>query len=70
MRNRKILIRLAFVVIGTVGGFLYWRFIGCASGTCPLTSNWISSSLFGAGAGYLLADVFLEKKAEKEKQEG
>jgi hypothetical protein len=41
------------VVIGAALGFAYWRFIGCASGTCPITSNpWISTS-YGAVIGLL-----------------
>ncbi len=26
-------------LVGAGIGFLYWEFIGCNSGTCPLTSN-------------------------------
>ena len=32
--------RLTFIglVIGAVGGFLYWKYVGCTSGTCPITT--------------------------------
>jgi len=43
--------------IGGVGGFLYWRFIGCTSGTCPIKSVWYWSTLWGAAMGYLLGDM-------------
>ena len=33
---------------GAGGGYLYYRFIGCASGTCPITSNPWSSTVYGA----------------------
>jgi Family of unknown function (DUF6132) len=36
-------------------GFAYYRFIGCATGTCPLTSNPYISTLYGAGIGVLIA---------------
>ena len=42
-------------LIGGVLGFAYYRFVGCAGGTCPITSNpWIST-LFGAAMGLILA---------------
>ena len=35
----KYLIPVAGVLGGGGLGFLYYRFIGCSTGTCPLTSN-------------------------------
>lgn len=40
-----------FTVAGAGLGFAYWRFIGCTSGTCPLTANWHTSTLFGGLIG-------------------
>lgn len=43
------------VAVGAAGGYLYYRFVGCKSGACPLTANpWIST-LYGALMGLLLA---------------
>ena len=42
-----------FVVLGAGIGFAYWRFIGCSSGTCPLTANWHTSTLMGGLIGML-----------------
>lgn len=43
------------VLIGAVLGFAYYAFIGCRTGTCPLTGNpWISS-LYGAAVGLVLS---------------
>jgi len=39
------------VVLGALGGALYSHFIGCATGTCPITSNPMSAALFGAVLG-------------------
>jgi len=44
---------LIFGAIGAVGGFLYWKFIGCQSGTCPIKSVWYWSTLYGALIGML-----------------
>jgi hypothetical protein len=45
--------RFLYPVLGAAGGFLYYHFIGCASGTCPITSNPYVSTLYGAGMGVL-----------------
>lgn len=43
------------VLLGGAGGFLYYKFIGCRTGMCPLTGNpWIST-LYGALIGALIA---------------
>ncbi|MCI1647713.1 MAG: DUF6132 family protein [Bacteroides sp.] len=52
------------IVIGGLGGFLYWKFVGCQSGTCPITSSPINSTLWGMVLGGLLFNTF-EKKKEK-----
>ncbi|MFM1928843.1 MAG: hypothetical protein RL387_171 [Bacteroidota bacterium] len=46
------------ILIGALGGFLYWNFIGCTSGTCMITSKPINSTLYGALMGYLLFNIF------------
>lgn len=55
------------ITLGALGGFLYWRFIGCTSGTCPITSNWYSSAGYGALIGALLGNS--KKKEKKENTE-
>ncbi len=44
---------MLFVAGGALLGFLYSRFVGCRTGTCPLTSNVYVASLYGAFIGYL-----------------
>ena len=43
------------IVLGSAVGFAYYKFVGCSSGTCPLTSNPIISTLYGGLLGALLA---------------
>jgi hypothetical protein len=46
------------VVVGGGLGFAYYRFVGCATGTCPLTSNPWTSTLYGMLLGGLIASSF------------
>lgn len=52
------------VVVGSIGGYLYWRFIGCSAGTCPITSSPVNSSVWGALMGGLLFNIFQGEKNE------
>lgn len=49
---------VAGVAIGGLLGYLYHKKVGCASGTCPITSNPYSSTLYGAIIGLLLTSSF------------
>jgi len=40
-------------IIGGAGGYLYWYKIGCTTGTCPITSSPIMSTLWGVLLGVL-----------------
>jgi hypothetical protein len=44
------------VLLGAGIGYAYWYFIGCVNGSCPITSNWHTATLYGAivGATFLL----------------
>lgn len=40
-----------FSIIGFIGGYAYYYFIGCYNGSCPITSKWYTSSLYGMMIG-------------------
>ena len=46
---------ILFVVLGAAGGLAYQRFVGCRTGTCPITANPYASTLYGAVMGFLLS---------------
>ncbi len=53
------IVRLAIgAVVGGALGYGYYRFVGCSSGACPLTSNPFISTIYGMIVGALLASSF------------
>ncbi len=66
--KKKAIILSIGIVIGAIGGFLYWRFVGCTSGSCAITSNWHTSSLVGGVFGYLISDSIKVKKNNEDIQ--
>jgi len=61
--NNKLLI--AGLILGAVGGFVYWQQIGCTSGTCMITSKWHNSTAYGAVMGGLFLSIFKKEKSER-----
>lgn len=53
---------LTGLVLGAAAGWSYWYFVGCTSGTCPITSRPLNSTLYGAFTGALLFTNFQLKK--------
>jgi hypothetical protein len=56
---------IVFTGIGLVIGFAYWRFMGCKSGTCPITANWHTSVLMGGLFGFLISGTGKDNKSDK-----
>jgi hypothetical protein len=67
---RKHIVAIIFSLAGGAGGFLYWKFIGCASGTCFIKSHWYMSTLYGILLGYvtggLVVDIVLRFRKNQE----
>ncbi|MGG9972324.1 DUF6132 family protein [Ferruginibacter sp. SUN002] len=53
IRLKKHQLYLAGMLIGGLSGYTYWYFVGCTSGSCPITSNPVKSTLYGATLGGL-----------------
>lgn len=62
-------LRITGVAVGVLGGYLYYYYVGCVSGTCPITSNPYRMMIYGALVGYLLFDIFSKDGSSKKKQE-
>jgi phage shock protein E len=52
------------VFLGALGGYAYYHFVGCANGTCSITSKPLNSTLYGAVMGGLLFSMFKTNKAK------
>jgi len=44
-----------FLTLGTIAGYSYYYFIGCTSGSCPITSNPYISTGYGMMIGLFLS---------------
>lgn len=40
-------------IIGAGLGFAYYRFVGCRSGACPISSNPFISTIYGGVLGFI-----------------
>lgn len=54
----------AGLLIGALAGYAYWSYIGCASGTCAITSSPVNSTLYGGLMGLLIANLFTSSKRD------
>jgi hypothetical protein len=43
------------VLIGASLGYGYYKLVGCSTGSCPLTSNPLITTLYGAFMGLVVA---------------
>jgi len=54
---------IAGAALGIAIGFLYWKYVGCVSGTCEITSKPINSMVyFGIMGGLILSIIQTKKK--------
>jgi len=51
----SILLKIAYPAIGAVAGFLFYKFVGCSSGACPITSSPVGSTIYGLLIGLILS---------------
>jgi Family of unknown function (DUF6132) len=60
MTKKAIIITGIGIVIGAIAGYLYYYYVGCASGTCAITSKPLNSTVYGAAMGGLLFNMFIK----------
>ena len=52
-------------LFGGIAGYFYWRDIGCATGTCPITSKPLNSIVYFAVLAYSMIGTIAGFKALK-----
>ena len=60
MTKKAIIITGIGIVVGSIVGYLYYFYLGCASGTCAITSKPLNSTLYGALMGGLIFNMFVK----------
>ena len=60
MTKKAIIITGIGIILGAIAGYLYYFYIGCASGTCAITSKPLNSTLYGALMGGLVFNIFVK----------
>jgi phage shock protein E len=67
--NKRYIKMLSGLGVGAILGYLYYYYIGCASGTCAITSNPYISTAYGAMMGLVFMWPAKEKEAKSDDEE-
>lgn len=62
------LIAIAGIIVGAIGGYIYYAKVGCVTGSCGITSNPWMSTAWGGALGYLIFDMFHFRKKKEQEQ--
>ncbi len=55
---KKWIIPALGLMFGALAGYIYWSYVGCVSGSCPITSSPVNSTMYGALLGVTTANLF------------
>lgn len=61
MNRKAVIITSIGVIVGAILGYAYYHFVGCACGTCKITSKPINSTLYGGLMGGLFFNMFVKE---------
>ncbi|WP_278036120.1 DUF6132 family protein [Flavobacterium nitratireducens] len=62
MNLKAVIVTIIGVILGAVAGYLYYKYVGCITGTCVITSKPLNATLYGALIGGLLSSSFIKKE--------
>lgn len=65
---KKYRLSILGILLGGIGGYLYYHFIGCTTGSCAITSKPFNSTVYGMVMGYLLFSVAENSKRKTESE--
>lgn len=55
-------------IVGALAGFLYWKYVGCLTGTCAITAHPVNSTVYFAVMGALLLGLFTKTTKQQTKE--
>jgi len=61
MTKKGMIFTVIGLVVGGFAGYLYYVEIGCITGSCPITSKPVNSTLYGAFLGGLLFNMVVKE---------
>ena len=61
MTTKALLLTGIGITIGALAGYGYYYYVGCASGTCAITSKPLNATLYGALMGGLVFNMFVKE---------
>ena len=61
MTKKALLLTGIGIAIGAFAGYAYYFYVGCASGTCAITSKPLNSTLYGALMGGLVFNMLVKE---------
>jgi hypothetical protein len=61
LNKKKIITYAVGIAAGLALGAVYYKLVGCRTGTCPLTSTVLRSMIYGGVLGFLFAGIFVSK---------
>lgn len=59
---KKNILYIIGALVGAAAGFMYWKYVGCVSGTCKITSSPVNSTIYFALMGSLFFGMFKKEK--------
>lgn len=58
-------LEIAGAILGAAAGWMYWNFVGCASGSCAITSSPVNSTIYGLVMGALAFSLLKKNESVK-----
>lgn len=65
MNKKQYIVTGIGIIVGLIAGYTYYHYIGCASGSCAITSKPLNSTLYGGLMGGLLFNMFVTSPKKK-----
>lgn len=64
-KNQTFWITVIGVFLGAMAGYAYYHYVGCATGSCSITSSPVNSTLYGSLMGGLLFSMWKKETPKK-----